>query len=71
MEIGLPFKWDFDLGISSRLLSDINEVAHRPAPFRIDTAQYKVYWAGTIIRVDIKASELTEREEDGETTDAH
>jgi hypothetical protein len=42
---------------ASQLLNDINLAASRQAPFRIDTEDYKIYWAGTILRVDIpKAS---------------
>lgn len=55
---GLPgseidFVWDMGTQFASDLLNDINLVSKRQAPFRIDTRDYKIYWAGTILRIDI------------------
>jgi len=46
-------EWDFGTLFAAQLLNDINLCSSRQAPFRIDTEDYKVYWAGTILRVDI------------------
>jgi len=47
--------WDFGTEFAAELLADINLVSSRNAPFRIDSEDYKVYWAGTVLRVDISA----------------
>lgn len=49
--------WDMGSDMAAQLLSDINLVSKRQAPFRVDAEDYKIYWAGTVLRVDIpKAS---------------
>ena len=52
-------EWDMGTELAAQLLNDINLCSLRPAPFRIDTEDYKVYWAGTILRVDINRSAVT------------
>ena len=52
-------EWDMGTELAAELLSDINLVSARKPPFRIDTEDYKVYWAGTILRVDINRSAVT------------
>src|SRR5262245_66281441 len=47
-------EWRYGTQFAAELLNDINLVAHRSAPFRIDTQDYKVYWAGSVLRVDIE-----------------
>jgi hypothetical protein len=51
-------EWDFGTDFASELLSDINTVSDRKAPFKIETEDYSVYWAGTVLRVDIKGKTL-------------
>lgn len=46
-------EWRYGSRFAAELLNDINLVAHRASPFRIDTQDYKVYWAGSVLRVDI------------------
>ena len=47
------FQWDMGSEFACELLNDINLVSRREAPFRIDTRDYKIYWAGEVLRVDI------------------
>lgn len=49
----IDIDWDFGTELMSELLSDINTVAKRKAPFKIETEYYTIYWAGTVLRVDI------------------
>ena len=52
-------EWDMGTELAAQLLNDINLCSSRQAPFRIDTEDYKVYWAGTILRVDINKTAVT------------
>ena len=52
-------EWDMGTIFAAQLLNDINLASRRNAPFRIDTEDYKVYWAGTILRIDINQSAVT------------
>jgi hypothetical protein len=52
-------EWDLGTDMAAELLSDINSVSKRNAPFRLDTEDYKVYWAGNVLRVDIAAKAVT------------
>ena len=55
-------EWDMGTQLAAELLNDINLVSSRKAPFRVDSEDYKVYWAGTILRIDIHQSAVTNRE---------
>lgn len=55
----VPFDWDMGTEFASQLLSDINMASKRKPPFRIDAVDYKIYWAGEILRIDIPKASVT------------
>ena len=46
------------LSLAEELLNAITYVASQKPPFKIETDGYMIYWAGTILRIDIKQKEL-------------
>lgn len=59
-QLGSPFTidWDFGTELMKEILDAIGYVSRQKPPFKVETEGYKVYWAGTILRVDINRTEL-------------
>jgi hypothetical protein len=57
-ELNLKSNWPFGTDFATELLDAITYVSNQSAPFKIETQGFSVYWAGTILRVDIKKAEV-------------
>lgn len=57
-EMKLTSTWPFGTELAEEILNAITYVASQKPPFKIETDGYQVYWAGTVLRVDIKQKEL-------------
>ena len=53
-------EWQFGFQFAAELLEDINLAAHRKAPFKIEQEDYTIYWAGTVLRIDIKKTAVSD-----------
>lgn len=51
---GEKVRWDWGADYAMDMLSDIHTVSHRAAPFKIETEDYSIYWAGKVLRIDVK-----------------
>ena len=54
----IKVNWDFGTDLMKELLDGIAYVASQKPPFKIETEGYKIYWAGTVLRIDIADKEL-------------
>ena len=50
--------WPWGTDLMQELLNGIAFVASQKPPFKIETDGYKIYWAGTVLRIDISDNEL-------------
>jgi hypothetical protein len=50
--------WDFGTDLMKELLDGISYVSSQKPPFKIETDGYSIYWAGSVLRIDIKDKEL-------------
>ena len=57
-ELNLKSTWPFGTELAEEILNAITYVASQKPPFKIETDGYTIYWAGTVLRVDIKDKEL-------------
>lgn len=57
MELRIP-TWQYGGHFAEELLNGIAFVADKRPPFKIESEGFKIYWAGTILRVDIDKKEL-------------
>lgn len=61
--MGNPIRWDYGDDFATELLEAIQFVALKEAPFKIETQGWQVYWAGGVLRIDIKKAELATGED--------
>lgn len=50
--------WDYGWQFAKDILEDIQRASQKAAPYKIETQGYQVYWAGSVLRIDIKQTEF-------------
>ena len=55
-------EWSLGTELAAQLLGDIDLVSKQAAPFRIDREYYKVYWCGSVLRIDLSEKAIPGRD---------